>query len=235
MNTSIHRLGALAAIVLSAFGGSAHAQVNVTTYHNDNARTGQFTQETVLTPANVNSSQFGKLFTAAVDGWVYAQPLYLSSLSIGGSTHNVLYVATDHDTLYAIDADNGTIYWQFSLIPTSGATVNSITDLDCTDLVPEVGITGTPVIDANTGTIYLVAKSKIGDNFYHYLHAIDVSTATEKFGGPVNIQATVQGTATDGTGTTVSFNPLGENQRAALLLENGHVVIGWSSHCDHSP
>ena len=235
MKTGTHHLGALAAIVLSAFGGSAHAQVNVTTYHNDNARTGQFTQETVLTHANVNSTQFGKLFTTAVDGWVYAQPLYLANVSIGGSTHNVLYVATDHDSLYAIDADNGTIYWQFSLIPAGGATVNSLADIGCPDLVPEIGITGTPVIDANTGTIYLVAKSKVGGNFYQYLHAIDVSTATEKFGGPAHIQASVPGTATDGTGTTLSFGPRLENQRAALLLENGHVVIGWSSHCDTSP
>jgi len=235
MKTSASHLGAFAALALSAFGGSAHAQVNVTTYHNDNARTGQFTQETLLTPANVSGSQFGKVFTTAVDGWVYAQPLYLSNVSIGGGTHNVLYVATDHDSLYAIDADNGTLYWQFSLVPAGGLAVNSATDLGCTDLVPEVGITGTPVIDVNTGTIYLVAKSKVGGNFYQYLHAIDVSTAAEKFGGPVNIQATVPGTAADGTGTTLSFGPRLENQRAALLLENGHVVIGWSSHCDASP
>ena len=232
MKTRIQFLGAFAAIVLNAFGGAAQAQVNVTTYHNDNARTGQFTQETALTPANVNSSEFGKLFTTAVDGWVYAQPLYLANVSIGGSTHNVLYVVTDHDSLYAIDADNGTVYWQYSLIPTGGMTVNSQTDLNCTDIVPEVGITGTPVIDANTGTIYLVAKSKVGSTFYQYLHAIDVATAAEKFGGPINIQATVPGTASDGNGTTLSFDPRGENQRPALLLENGHVVIGWSSHCD---
>src|SRR5262249_21158172 len=122
------------------------AQVNVTTYHNDNARTGQNTRETSLTLTNVNSSP--------LDGWVYAQPLYLSNVNIGGGTHNMLYVATEHDSLYAIDADQGTIYWQISLIPAGGSTVNSISDLNCTDLVPEVGITGTPVIDASTGTIY---------------------------------------------------------------------------------
>ena len=233
MKTRVCRRLAFAAIVWSAFGGAAQAQVNVTTYHNDNARTGQFTQETVLTPANVNSNKFGKMFTTAVDGWVYAQPLYLAGVSIGGSTHNVLYVATDHDTLYAIDADNGTVYWHFSLVPTGGSTVDSINDLaNCTDAVPEVGITGTPVIDASTGTIYLVVKSKVGTKFYQYLHAIDVSTAAEKFGGPVNIQGSVPGTASDGNGTTLSFSPRNENQRAALLLENGHVVIGWSSHCD---
>src|SRR6202140_2635532 len=98
------------------------AQVNVTTYHNDNARTGQNTQETILTPANVNSSQFGKLFSIAVDGWVFAQPLYLSNVNIAGGTHNVLYVATEHDSVYAIDADNGTVYWKISLIPSGGTT-----------------------------------------------------------------------------------------------------------------
>src|SRR5580704_17418281 len=211
------------------------AQVNVTTYHNDNARTGQNTQEAILTPANVNSSQFGKLFSVSVDGWVYAQPLYLSNLTIAGGTHNVLYVATEHDSLYAIDADSGTIYWQISLIPSGGSTVNSSTDLGCGDLVPEVGITGTPVIDPTTGTIYLVAKSKVNGSLVQYLHAIDVATSAEKFSGPVLIEATVPGTASDGNGTTVSFNPHFENQRAGLLLENGHVVIGWSSHCDISP
>ena len=211
------------------------AQVNVTTYHNDNARTGQNTQEAILTPANVNSGQFGKLFSVTVDGWVYAQPLYLSNVTISGGTHNVLYVATEHDSLYAIDANSGTIYWQISLIPSGGSTVNSSTDLGCGDLVPEVGITGTPVIDPTTGTIYLVAKSKVNGSLVQYLHAIDVATSAEKFSGPVTIQATVPGTASDGNGTTVSFNPHFENQRAGLLLENGHVVIGWSSHCDTSP
>jgi hypothetical protein len=233
MKTRSLHLGAFAAIVLSAFSGSPRAQVNVITYHNDNARTGQFTQEAALTPANVNSTNFGKLFTTVVDGWVYAQPLYLSNVSIGGSTHNVLYAATENATLYAIDADNGTIYWHLSLIPAGGMSVSGVSDLDCTDIVPEVGITGTPAIDANTGTIYLVAKSKIGTSYYQYLHAIDVSTAAEKFGGPVNIHAAVPGTAADGNGTTVSFSPQAENQRPALLLENGHVVIGWSSHCDN--
>jgi hypothetical protein len=228
-------IGIFAVALFCIFSASLGAQVNVTTYHNDNARTGQNTQETILTPANVNSGQFGKLFSVTVDGWVYAQPLYLSNVNIGGGTHNVLYVATEHDTLYAIDADSGTIYWQVSLIPSGGTTVNSSTDLGCGDLVPEVGITGTPVIDTSTGTIYLVAKSKVNGSLVQYLHAVDVVTKAEKFGGPVFIQATVPGTASDGNGTTVSFNPHFENQRAGLLLENGHVVIGWSSHCDFSP
>jgi len=235
MKKSIRHLGAAAAVVFGAFGATAHAQVNVTTYHNDNSRTGQYTQETVLTPTNVSSGQFGKVFTTQVDGFVYAQPLYMANVSIGGATHNVLYVATQNDTLFAIDADNGAIYWQYNLLPANGVPVSSSTDLNCTDLVPEVGVTGTPVIDPTTGTIYLVAKSKVGTNFFQYLHAIDMGTGAEKFGGPVNIQATFPGTASDGNGTTLTFDALQENQRAALLLENGHVVIGWASHCDNDP
>jgi hypothetical protein len=235
MRTKIRHFGVAAAIVTSAFGAAAQAQVNVTTYHNDNARTGQYTQETLLTPTNVSGGQFGKVFTTGVDGFVYAQPLYMANVSIGGGTHNVLYVATQNDTLFAIDADNGAIYWQYNLVPANGIPVSSSTDLNCTDIVPEVGVTGTPVIDPSTGTIYLVAKSKVGTTFYQYLHAIDVSTGAEKFGGPVNIQATFPGTAGDGNGTSVAFNSLLENQRAALLLENGHVVIGWASHCDTNP
>ena len=226
-------IGVFAVSLFCILSIALQAQVNVTTYHNDNARTGQNTQETILTPANVNSDQFGKLFSVSVDGRVYAQPLYLSNVNIGGGSHNVLYVATEHDSLYAIDADQGTVYWRISLIPSGGNTVNSSSDLACGDLVPEVGITGTPVIDISTGTIYLVAKSKVNGSLVQYLHAMDVVTSVEKFGGPIFIQATVPGTASDGNGTTVSFNPHFENQRAALLLVNGHVVIGWSSHCDH--
>jgi hypothetical protein len=224
----------VAFLVLAAV--AARAQVSVTTYHYDNARTGGNTQETILTPANVNSTQFGKLFTVALDGDVYAEPLYLPNVGIAGGTHNVLYVVTEHDSLYAIDADSGAIYWQISVIPSGGTTVNSINDLNgCTDLVPEVGITGTPVIDPATGTIYFVAKSKVNGSVVQYLHAIDVGSAAEKFGGPVQINATVPGAAKDGNGTTVSFNARWQNQRAALLLENGHVVIGWGSHCDFTP
>jgi hypothetical protein len=211
------------------------AQVNVTTYHNDVARTGQNTQETILTPANVNYTQFGKLFSVAVDGVVYAQPLYLSAVTIAGGTHNVLYVVTEHDSVYAIDADSGTVYAQVSLIPSGGSTVNSDSDIHCGDLVPEVGITGTPVIDPTTGTLYVVAASKVSGAFYQYLHALDIGSLAEKFNGPVAIQASVPGTGYDSSGGVVSFNPLQENQRTALLLEGGHVVMGWSSHCDNDP
>jgi hypothetical protein len=228
-------IGIVAVALFCTFLISLQAQVRVTSYHNDNSQSGQNTQETILTPANVNSNQFGKLFSVSVNGYVYAQPLYLSNVNIGSGTHNVLYVATEHDSLYAIDADTGKVYWQVSLIPSGGSTVNSGSDLACGDLVPEVGITGTPVIDTSTGTIYLVAKSKVNGSLIQYLHAIDVATSVEKFGGPMLIQATVPGTASDGNGTTVNFSPHFENQRAGLLLVNGHVVIGWGSHCDISP
>ncbi len=216
--------------------GVSQAQVSVTTYHNDNARTGQNTQETILTPSNVNSQNFGKLFALTLDGTVYAQPLILANLSIGGSTHNVAYVATEHDSVYAIDADNGTIYAQTSLIPSGGSTVSSANDLGCGDLIPEIGITGTPVIDPNTKTLYVVANSKTsGGTLVQYLHALDVTTLAEKFGGPVQIVASAAGNAYDGNGSTVPFSPKFEFQRPALLLENGHVVIGWGGHCDATP
>jgi len=218
------------------FGCSlAHAQVNVTTYHYDNNRSGANTQETILTPANVNSTQFGKLFSTAVDGYVYAQPLYMAGISINGTSHNVLYVATEHDSVFAIDADTGTVLSQVSLIPSGGTTVNSISALGCTDIIPEIGITGTPVIDPATSTIYLVAKSTLSGSLVQYLHALDIRTLAEKFGGPVLIQGSVPGAARDGNGTTVAFNSKWHNQRAALVLENGHVLISWGSHCDITP
>src|SRR5579871_3198546 len=215
--------------------GNVGAQVSVTTYHNDNSRTGANTQETILSPSNVNSGQFGKLFSVTVDGAVYAQPLYLANLTIAGGTHNVLYIATEHDSVYAIDADSGTIYAQVSLIPTGGSTVNSSTDLSCGDLVPEIGITGTPVIDPSSGTLYVVAKSKVNGSIVQYLHALDVATLADKFGGPMLIQASVTGSGYDSSGGHVAFNSKMQNQRAALALTNGHVIIGWSSHCDNDP
>src|SRR3984957_18625364 len=227
----VHAFGVLCAFSVFA----VHAQVSVTTHHNDNLRTGQNTQETILAPSNVNSTQFGKFFTVIVDGYVVAQPLYLPNIYIGGGTHNVLYVATAHDSVYAIDADNGTIYAHLSLIPAGGSTVNASTDLSCPDIGPEVGITGTPVIDSSSGTLYVIAKSKVGGALVQYLHALDTATLSEKFSGPVNIQATVNGTASDGTGSVVSFSPAMHHQRSALLLENGHVIIAWASNCDNSP
>jgi Chitobiase/beta-hexosaminidase C-terminal domain len=235
MNWGILRRRLATALLGSALSGALLAQVNVSTYHNDAARTGQNTQETILTPANVNSNQFGKLFSVPLDGVVYAQPLYLSAININGGTHNVLYVATEHDSVYAVDADTGTIYAQVSLLPTGGSTVNSSTDLGCSDLVREVGITGTPVIDPASGTLYVVASSKVGSTFWQYLHALDVTTLQEKLNGPVAIQASATGTGYDATAGRIAFNAKRENQRPALLLDAGHVVISWSSHCDTDP
>ena len=218
------------------FGSFLEAQVNVTTYHNDNTRSGLNAQETTLRPANVNSTQFGKLYTTKLDGYVYAQPLYVSNLNINGGTHNVIYVATEHDSLYAIDADSGTIYWQQSFINlAAGVTTASSGDVGCSDLIPEVGISGTPTIDTTTSTIYLVAKTKENGAFVQRLHALDLVTRAEKFGGPIVIQATVNGNGDGSTNGKVSFDPLKEHNRPGLLLENGHVVIAWASHCDSGP
>jgi hypothetical protein len=224
-----------AAWAVGGLCGPVHAEVNVTTYHNDISRTGANTEETILTPANVNSTTFGRLFTVPVDGHVFAQPLYLSAVSIAGGTHDVAYVATEHDSVYAIDGDSGKIYAQTSLIPTGGTTVSSTGDLGCGDIIPEVGITGTPVIDAASGTLYVVAKSKVNGVVVQYLHALSVDTLTEKFGGPVQIAASVPGSDSYGSDGKIQFNAQAQNQRAALLLENSHVVIAWGSHCDHDP
>jgi len=227
----------IAAAILALASISSRAQVNVTTWHNDLARTGVNNLETILTATNVNVSQFGKLFQIQVDGQVYAQPLVLSGVEIGGGTHNVVYVATEHDSVYALDADNGTIYAQVSLIPSGGATVNANSDLvpACGDITPEVGITGTPVIDPASNTLYVVAKSKVNGSIVQHLHALNTVTLAENFGSPVEIQATVPGSANDGDGTHVTFNPTTELQRPALALDKGHVLIAWASHCDHTP
>jgi len=232
---SVRGRRALFALAAAGFLIPAMAQVSVTTFHNDPARTGQNTQEIILTPANVNSTRFGKLYSVTVDGEVYAQPLYLWDMNIAGGTHNVLYVVTEHDSVYAIDADTGTVYLQVSLIPSGGGTVSSLGDIGCSDLIPEIGITGTPVIDPATNTLYVVAKSKVNGGIVQHLHALDVTTLAEKLGGPVQIQAAVAGNGYDSSAGVVTFNPKQQNQRAALTLTNGHVLIGWGSHCDYDP
>jgi len=212
------------------------AQVNVTTQHNDNSRTGQNAQETILTSANVNSTNFGRLFSVPMDGYLYAQPLYLSNLNISNGIHNVVFVATEHDSVYAIDADVGTILWHVSFInPGSGVTTVSNTDVGCNDLIPEIGITGTPVIDASSGTIYVLAKTKENSAFKQRLHALDVTTGAERPGSPVEIVASVSGTGDGSSNGVLRFDPLNEHNRPGLLLQNGHVIIGWASHCDVSP
>jgi len=219
-----------------------YGQVSVTTSRNDNNRDGQNLNETILTPGNVSVSGFGKLFSHHVDGYVYAQPLYVPNVTIPGlGTHNVVYVATEHDSVYAFDADdnsgtNATPLWRRSFIhPARGITTVSSGDVNCTDLIPEIGITGTPVIDPNSGTMYLIAKTKENGSFVQRLHALDITTGAERTGSPVKIKATVNGTGEESENGKVSFDALMEGQRPGLLLQNGAVYIGWASHCDNQP
>jgi chitodextrinase len=207
----------------------------ITTYHNDVARTGQNLHEYALTPTTVSSGSFGKSWSCPLDGTVYAQPLYVANLSIGGGTHNVLFVVTMHDTIYAFDADNpGCVtYWQKSFInPGSGITTISSADAGCLDILGEFGITGTPVIDPVAKTIYLVTNTTENGSYFQRLHALNIATGTERANSPAVITATVSGTGDQGT--TVSFNPLFQNQRPGLALSGGGVIIGWSAHCDNT-
>jgi hypothetical protein len=230
---------------------SASATVFVTdyagtfTHHNDNLRTGQNLHETVLSASNVTSTQFGQLFSYTLDGVPQASPLYVANVNVPGfGSRNVVYVATEHDSVYAFDADGltSTALWHVSFVnPTAGITTVSPSDVgEPGDIAPEIGITGTPVIDPSTGTLYVVAKTKevsgTSTNFVQRLHALDIATGSEKFGGPIVLQATVPGTGdgNDGAGH-VPFNSLRENQRAALLLNNGTVYIAFGSHGDVSP
>jgi len=220
------------------------AQTSVTTYHNDIGRTGQNLKETILTTSNVNATQFGKLFSQAVDGQIYAQPLYLPGLTIGGQTHNVVFVATENDSVYAFDADsnggaNASALWMASMLTAahgaaSGATAFPASEL-AADITPLVGITGTPVIDPSSNTLYVVSKTQEGGNAVQRLHALDVTTGNEKFGGPVVITATVAGTGNGSVSGQLTFDPMWENQRPALLLVNGIVYIGFAAHGDNGP
>jgi hypothetical protein len=225
---------------------SATAMVAVTdyagtfTYHNDIARIGQNLRELALTPATVNQAQFGKIFSCAVDGYVYAQPLYVANLGIPGQgIHNVVFLATEHDSVFAFDADDATCsqLWMTNFVdPDAGITTVPNDDVLSNDIVPEIGITGTPVIDPRSGTLYVVARTKENGSYFQRLHALDIITGTEKFGGPVIIQASVPGTGdgNDGLGN-IPFDPLRQNQRAALLLSNGVVYIAFASLGDNDP
>ena len=203
------------------------------TFHNDTLRTGVNNNETVLTTANVNQAQFGKLFSYATDGFAYASPLYVANVNIPGQGfHNVVYVATEHDSVYGFDADGlgSSPLWHVSFLVNGATTVPCADTGECGDIPNEIGITSTPVIDPASGTLYVVAKTKEGTNYVQRLHALDITTGAEKFGGPVVLQATVPG-AGDGT-STVTFNPLRENQRPGILLSNGVVYLAFGSHGD---
>jgi hypothetical protein len=239
---------ALLAFWLAVFLGlpAAYAQTSVTTHHNDISRTGANTHETILTPTNVNINSFGKLFSYPVDGWVYAQPLYVAGVTLGtgtaqaGTTHNVAFVATEHDTVYAFDADsdvgaNGNPLWSVSLIGAGEKTVPN-NDLSCGDLFPEIGITATPFIDLTTNTLYVVAKTTVNDTtFIQRLHALDITTGQEKFGGPVALSGSVSGNGSGSSGGVLNWDPKWQHSRASLLLVNGIVYVTTGSHCDNGP
>ena len=246
---------------------AAWGQVNVLTYHNDNARTGQNLSETLLTPQTVNAGQFGRLFSQPVDGQVYAQPLYVANVNVAGKgAHNVLLVATQHDSVYAFDADssagaNAASLWQRSFVdPANGIAPVSSYDARSTDISPEVGITGTPVIrlgtpdssGGSTGTIYFVTKTKetVGTvaHFVQRLRALDITTGLDVSGSPVLIADTTQqnnytyvsgpsvpGTGDGSSGGLVQFNALRENQRPGLVLANNTVYVAFASHGDSGP
>jgi hypothetical protein len=225
--------------------------------HNDALLSGSNTQETVLTPANVNPTNFGNLFNYAIDGYAYAQPLYVPNLTISGGTHNVVFAATEHDSVYAFDADGGGQLWKRSFLdPANGITSVPQPDVISGDIVPEIGITGTPVIEGGTNTMYVVVKTKeVVGGTAHYvqrLHALDITTGQDRaINGVVTIGDTtiggpdggytdttpiaVAGTGVGSDGTTVRFNALRENQRTALALASGNVYIAWASHGDNGP
>ncbi|MFP3605372.1 pyrrolo-quinoline quinone [Paraburkholderia sp. SIMBA_053] len=213
--------------------GATSSASDVLTYHNDLARTGQYLAETTLTPANVNPTGFGKVAFLAADGKVDAQPLYVSNLPIGGTAHNVVYVVTEHASVYAFDADTNTQLWQRSLLG-SGETTSD--DRHCGQITPEIGITSTPVIDRTRGTagvLYAVAMSKDASGGIHQrLHAIDLVTGSEALGGPTEITATYPGTGANSSNGVTAFDPQQYAERQALTLVNGNVYLAWTSHCD---
>jgi hypothetical protein len=209
----------------------------VLTYHNNNLRTGWNSNETALTLKSVNSATFGKLFVIPADGLVDAEPLYAPAISIPGSgTHNVLFVATEHDSVYGFDADSGTPLWHASMLGTGETTSDN---RGCGQVSPEIGVTSTPVIDTAAGphgTIYAVAMSKDSSSNYHQrLHALDITTGAEEFGGPKEIQAQYPGTGDNSQNGFVVFDPKQYKERAGLLLLNHLIYTSWASHCDDRP
>jgi len=246
-----HTLVATSVVSPSLSGSAVVAVTDLTgveTYRNDSARDGANTQEYALTPGSVAAGGFGKLFSCAVDGAIYAQPLWVANLAVNGTPRNVVFVATQHDSLYAFDADASPCVqlWSASLIDTGHGGSSEETTVPSGvpgylvgvgegDITPEVGVTGTPVIDPVSGTLYVVSKSvNVGANtFYQRLHAIDLASGSEKAGSPVTISGTYPGIG-DG-GSVVTFNPQTQNQRPGLALYNGVVYISWAAHEDAAP
>src|SRR5262249_12395444 len=234
----------------------APANVDVLSYHYNGLLSGNNTQETILTPGNVNATNFGKLFTQPVDGQIYATPLYKANLAIpGNGTRNVAFVVTEHDSVYAFDADTGTQLWQRSFInPAAGIPPIPSSDTS-SNIFPEYGITGTPVIEAGTNTMYVVAQTKeVISSKAHYVdrvHAIDIRTGADRpanavvtigdttDGGPDggftnNTDLVVNGVGAGTDGTKVRFNAHWQLQRAALTLTNGVVYIAFAGFNDQN-
>jgi len=209
---------------------------DVTTYHDDVARDGLNAQETILTLSNVNSTQFGKIGFDTVDGLVDAEPLYLANVTAGGKLRNVLYVATENDSVYAFDADSGVQIWKTSVLG-SGETASD--NRGCGQVTPEIGITSTPVIDRKQGTngeLFTIGMTKDASGNYHQrLHALDITTGAEINGSPTEIAASYPGTGDSSSNGNVIFEPGQYKERAALLLLSGTIYIGFSSHCDYRP
>ena len=214
----------------------ATGSVDITTYHVDVARTGLNPNETTLTTSNVAAPTFGLLRTLPADGKVDGQPLYLSGLSIGGQSHNVVYAVSEHDSVYAFDADTGMQLWKTSIL---GANETTSGDHGCGQITPEIGITSTPVIDRKAsanGTIFVVGMSQDQSGNYHQrLHALDVTTGAELSGSPTEISASYPGTGANSSSGKVVFDPGQYAERAGLLLLNGTIYMGWTSHCDGGP
>jgi len=238
-------------------GGAAAAPVSVLTNRYDNARNGANTAEKTLNVASVSGGKFGLSFSLLVDGHVYAQPLYVPGLTIAGSKRNVLFVATEHNTVYAFDADSAaSALWSTNLgtpmnsIPgtATGAPLTGEATISCKDMFPHTGITSTPVIDPSTGRIYVVAKNYDGSpessgaypgtdpaRYQQKLHALDILTGNEAAGSPVTISGSVPGTGVGGNGSRVTFDAWHHLNRPGLLLQDGVVYIAFSSHCDDLP
>jgi PQQ enzyme repeat len=216
---------------------STGTTTDVVTYHNDVARTGQNLNETFLTPTTVTAATFGKTRLLATDGKVDAQPLFLSGVLVPGvGVRDVVYVATEHDSVYAFDASSGSMLWHVSLLGTGETTSDT---RGCSQVTPEIGITSTPVIDRSrgaNGVVYVVAMSKTAAGAYvQRLHALDAALGSELLGGPQTIQASFAGTGAGSSGGVVNFDPKQYEERAGLLEINGQIVTVWTSHCDIDP
>src|ERR1700730_17310729 len=236
--TMKHFQNPFALFLVSVALNSVALATDILTNRGDNARTGLNSTETILTPANVSSPSFGLRYNNPVDGPVFAQPLYVSNqpIVVGGQPlgiHNVLYVATEHDSLYAFDADSGTQLWQVSLLQTGESPVQHDDHSTCTDSpTGEIGITATPAIDRSAGpngTIFVLMAGKNGNNFFHRLHAIDLSTGQDR------LTAVVSTASVTGSGPATSFIALQQRSRSGLLLANNAIYTAWSSYCDQAP